>query len=172
MVLEHAGDAATEIAKTPERKFLVMAETCEAGRKAIYFAARRAKHANGRVKLLYVIEPADQAHWVSVEKEMKREAYEAADAAFKAVLDLAYEESGRRPVECVIREGEVKREVRQAMKEDPMIDGLVLSGAVGLEGPGALTAAIINQHDPAAPVGVPVIVVPDQMSFEDIRQVS
>ncbi len=149
-----------------------MADGTSAGRKALYFAARRAKHAKGRVTMLYVIETPDQSHWKTVKETMRREAYAAAHELFAQWAEDAYRESGERIAECLIREGDPKRELRSLMNEDRAIHGLVLGGAVGPDGPGALTAAIINQHDPSAPIAVPVTVVPDQLTYEDIRQLS
>ena len=56
-----------------ERIFLVVVDNTAELRVALRFASLRARNTGGRVALLYVIEPADFQHWMSVENLMREE---------------------------------------------------------------------------------------------------
>ena len=56
-----------------DRIFLCVIDSTEEVRVAIRFASRRAARTGGRVALLYVMEPADFQHWMSVEEKMREE---------------------------------------------------------------------------------------------------
>jgi nucleotide-binding universal stress UspA family protein len=164
--------AAEEGEERLARKFVVLADGTEGSRKALFFAARRAKHAKGRVVLLHVIEPPTDTQWLTVEDAMREEAYGEARDIFTAWAEEAFETSGGRLAEFVIREGHMADEVRRLLMDDPSIEGLVLTGRVGPEGPGGLVEAIVTKHDPDRPISVPVTIIPDRLSYEELRQVS
>ena len=58
----------------PPRIFLVVVDETEEMRNALRFACRRAQHSQGRVALLYVIEPVEFQHWLGVGRVMEEEA--------------------------------------------------------------------------------------------------
>ena len=85
-----AGDVmtedSTEVAGAPsaeadehDRIFLCVVDSSDEMRIALRFACRRANHTGGRVALLFVIEPADFQHWMSVEEKMREERREEAE---------------------------------------------------------------------------------------------
>ena len=62
-----------------ERVFLVVVDESEEMQNALRFACRRARNTQGRVALLYVIEPAEFQHWLGVERVMQDEARQQAE---------------------------------------------------------------------------------------------
>ena len=56
-----------------DRIFLCVIDSTDEVRVAIRFASRRAWRTGGRVAMLYVMEPADFQHWISVEEKMREE---------------------------------------------------------------------------------------------------
>ena len=66
-----------------DRIFLCVVDNTEECRNAIYFSARRTKRAGGRLALLYIMEPAEFQHWMTVEEKMRQEAREEAEGFLK-----------------------------------------------------------------------------------------
>src|SRR3546814_2995520 len=56
------------------RVFLVVVDETEEMRVALRFAARRAHSTGGKVAMLYVVEPSEFQHWMSVGDLMREEA--------------------------------------------------------------------------------------------------
>ncbi len=56
-----------------DRIFLCVIDSTVEVRVAIRFASRRAWRTGGRVAMLYVMEPADFQHWMSVEAKRREE---------------------------------------------------------------------------------------------------
>ena len=50
-----------------KKKFLVVIDESEELEKAIYFAAKRAIHTDGKLSLLYIVDPAINAQWSRIE---------------------------------------------------------------------------------------------------------
>ena len=72
-------DAPVEQEERNNRIFLCVVDNTLECRNAIYFAARRAARTGGRLALLYIMEPAEFQHWMSVEEKMREEAREEAE---------------------------------------------------------------------------------------------
>ena len=66
-------EAAEEGQEHP-RIFLVVVDETEEMKVALRYACRRARHTDGRVALLYVIEPSGFQHWMAVGDIMREEA--------------------------------------------------------------------------------------------------
>jgi len=163
---ENPEPAAPDTAR--RRKYLVIITEDSETRIAAYFAARRAKHSDGSVVLLHIVEPPDFAHWSSVSDAIRAEAYEKG----QAILDEAEAEIAdelTRPTEKVIREGRRIEETKKAIAEDPDIAVLVLGAAMGEKGSGPLVAALASRPDYLQARTVPVLVVPGNMTREEAR---
>ena len=78
-------DAPVEQEERNDRIFLCVVDNTVECRNAIYFAARRTARTGGRLALLYIMEPAEFQHWMSVEEKMREEA--RAEAEVAVVLD-------------------------------------------------------------------------------------
>ena len=77
-----------------ERMFLVVVDKTEEMRNALRFACRRAQHTDGRVGLLYYIEPADFQHWMGVEAKMREEKREEAEQILQKLASEVQSMSG------------------------------------------------------------------------------
>ena len=132
---------------------------------ALRFAARRAEHTNGAVTMLYVLEPEDFEHWVSVRDVMRAEGRREAEERMTALAERVEEYSGVRP-EIVIREGKTHDEVLALIEEDPDIRILVLGASAGPEGPGPLVSELAGRR--SGGLSIPVVVVPGSMTDAEI----
>jgi nucleotide-binding universal stress UspA family protein len=150
------------------RKFLAIIDDTPECERAVAYASRRAKSTNGVLVLLYVIEPGDFQHWLGVEKIMRAEAMETAQAALDGFAITAREQIGIEP-ELVVREGKPAEEIHKLIEEDQDIAILVLAAGAGKEGPGPLVASIAGK---GAAFPIPVTVVPQNLSDEDIESLA
>jgi len=160
----------TEVPLTERRKFLCVVDASPECNVAVYYAGRRAKHLDGAVSLLYVIEPSDFEHWAAVKDIMRQEARDEAEAILKSFSDRVQDVTGR-PAELVIREGKIREEIIAQIKEDPTIAVLVLGAASGKDGPGPLVSSLAGR-DQTSQFPIPVIVVPGTLSGDDINAVT
>ena len=155
---------------TERRKFLCVVDASPECNVAVYYAGRRAKHLDGAVSLLYVIEPSDFEHWASVKDIMRQEARDEAENILKGFSDRVQDVTGR-PAELVIREGNIREEIFAQISEDPTIAILVLGAASGKDGPGPLVSSLAGR-DQTSQFPIPVIVVPGTLSGDDIKAVT
>jgi nucleotide-binding universal stress UspA family protein len=147
------------------RKFLAVIDDTPECERAVHYAASRAKHTNGVLVLIYVIEPGDFQHWLGVEEIMKAEARQEADAALERFAAHVRENSGIEP-ELTIRMGKTTDEIHALIEEDKDIAILVLAAGSAKEGPGPLVSSIAGR---GAAFPIPVTVIPDALSDEDIE---
>ncbi len=71
--------------KSSEHLFLCVVDESEEMSRALRFACRRSERAQGRVALLYVIEPAEFQHWMAVGDLMREEARAEAEEMLQVV---------------------------------------------------------------------------------------
>ncbi|MEO1194113.1 MAG: universal stress protein [Pseudomonadota bacterium] len=153
----------------PGRIFLVVVDDSEEMRVALRFACRRARHTDGRVALLYVIEPTEFQHFMGVGDLMREEARGRAELYMQRISGQVKEISGRMPV-VFIREGDRRDELLALIQEEPMISILVLAASAQGNTPGPLIAALTSKF--AARLSVPLTVVPGNLSDAAIDAVS
>lgn len=163
---DQAGDGAP--AET-RKKILIVADRSAECRLALRFAGRRAWHTGGRLALLYVIEPADFQHWMSVEEVMRAEALAEAEGVLHALASEINKATGI-IVEYIIREGRKPEELLRHVKEDPSIRLLVLGASKEREGPGPLVAALASGFSASFPI--PVTIVPGSMTDAEIDELA
>jgi len=147
------------------RKLLMVVDSTPECLVALRYAARRAQSTGGMVTMLYVIEPGEFEHWVSVRDVMRQEARAEAE---ERLLGLAKDIGGSpefRP-EFVIREGKTHEEVLALIGEDENIRALVLGASAGGEGPGPLVSELVGHRSSA--LHVPIVVVPGCMTDSEI----
>ncbi len=149
-----------------KRKFLAIVDDTPECDRAVLYAARRAVNSNGLLSLLYVIPPGDFQHWIGVEEIMRAEASETGETNLNRFAQFSREHSGIDP-ELILREGRVADEILKLIEDDQDIAVLVLAAGEGSEGPGPLVASIAT-----SPFPVPVVVVPGDMSDEDVYTVT
>jgi nucleotide-binding universal stress UspA family protein len=148
-------------------KYLVIADESPEFPAALHYAALRAKRAGDAIVMLRVVEPPEPAEWVSVSEEIRRQAAEAAEALTQRFAAEVWAESGL-TVEIVIREGELKAEIRRLIEEDSAIKLVVLAASSAKGGPGPLVSSLAKGHGFGGHA-IPVLVVPGGLSKEELK---
>lgn len=151
--------------KIQARFFLVMVDESEELHQALYYACMRAKATGLRVALLYVIAPAEFAHWAGVGELMREEARDMAEDKMRVHADYVQELTGQAPL-MYIRDGKVVEEVVSLINEEESIISLVLGADTKSENAGPVIG-----HFSGRGIGqcrVPVVIVPGNLSDEQI----
>jgi len=134
---------------------------------ALDYASMRSRRTGARVGLLCIMDqPDDFQHWAAVGDLMREEARAEAESRLLQAAERVQRLSGQTPI-LYIREGETDNEVADQIAEDKDISFLILAASTGSQGPGPLitlfvTKTIGNFH-------IPVVIVPGNMSDEEIR---
>ena len=161
-------EAAEEGQEHP-RIFLVVVDETEEMKVALRYACRRARHTDGRVALLYVIEPSGFQHWMAVGDIMREEARTEGEEVLQRLAAQVSEISGNLPI-LHIREGNRRDELLDLLDEDPEVSLLVLGASTESRGPGPLISALTGKY--ISKLRVPVIIVPDSLSEEVIDSIT
>jgi len=151
-------------AKENERVFLVVVDDSEEMKVALHFACRRAKNTGGRVALLYVQEPADFQHWMSVGEIMRAEKREEAEELLQTLSVEVHEWCGKMP-SFYLREGDRREELVKLLAEEPSISIVVLGVGMG-GGPGPIISYILEKG--ASQLRVPITLVPGSLDDDEI----
>ena len=154
---------------THPRVFLVVVDESEELQTALHYAARRAAHTGGRLALLYVIEPSELQHWISIEKLAHEEQREEAEQLLQRLCEEIAPVAGTMPI-VFIREGHRRDELLALIAEEPSISILVLAAGTGPEGPGPLISYLTGK--PAARLRIPITIVPGDLTAEQLDAVS
>src|SRR5260221_12191582 len=162
------------MAEVPEagshlRVFLVVVDATAEMRVALRYAALRARHTNGRVALLHVIEQTDLQHWMALETLMREERREEAERLMEDLAGTVDELQGSLPV-VHIREGSTREELLALIEEDPTISILILAAGTGPDGPGPLVSALSGKL--ISKLRIPVTIVPGNLTDSEIDALS
>lgn len=152
-----------------DRVFLVVVDETEEMRVALRFAALRAHSTGGKVAMLYVVEPSEFQHWMSVGDLMREEARTEAEQVLQRLAAEVSDLAGSLPV-LYVREGDRRDELLALLDEEPNISILVLGASTGKRGPGPLVSAMTGKF--LGRLHIPVTVVPDSMTNEEIDAVT
>ena len=152
-----------------KRIFLVVVDDTHEMTVALRFACRRARHTNGHVALLHVIEPSDYQNWLTVGELMREEARSEAEALLQRVAAQVTKEGGRIPI-LYLREGNSKDALFELLDEEPQISILVLGASTEKGGPGPLVAALTGKD--VGKLRIPVTIVPGNLTDEDVDALS
>ena len=150
------------------RKCLAGIDDTPECQRAVHYAGSRAKNSNGSVVLLYVIANGDFQQWLGVEEIMRAEAREEAEAVLAKAAQALREAAGIE-AEMVIREGVASEAINGLIEEDRDIAILVLAAGSAKEGPGPLVSSLASR---AQAFPIPVTVIPDQLSDEELDALS
>ena len=155
--------------KPENRVFLVVVDDTEEMRLALRFACGRARNTNGRVALLFVVEPTDFQHWMAVGDLMREEARNEGEQLLQRLAARVNELTGTLPV-LYVREGTRREELLKLIDEEPSISILVLGASVDKRGPGPLIEALTGKL--VGKLRLPVTIVPGNLSEEEIDAIS
>ena len=161
---EVAGAKRTE-ADEHDRIFLCVVDSSAEMKIALRFASRRANHTGGRVALLFVIEPADFQHWMSVEEKMREERREEAERVLQNLAAQVNDVAGVMPA-LYVREGSPDDEILKLIEEEPRISVLVLGAGTDKKGPGPLVTSLAGKMSGKFPI--PITVVPGNLTEDQI----
>lgn len=151
------------------RCFLVVVDPTEEMRTALRFACYRARNAGGYVSLLYVLEPADFQHWMTVGELMRDEARAEAEKHLQQLSEEVNELTGKVPV-LFVREGTRSDELAKVIEEEPSISILVLAASSGPEGPGPIISNLVSKM--AGKIRIPITIVPGDLTDEQLRSLT
>jgi hypothetical protein len=146
---------------------LVIADESEEFPDALIYAGLLCRYTGWRLLMLRVIEPADPAPWASITEEMRRQSRDAAESLTQRFAAEAWAECGV-TAEPILREGDLKPELRKLLIEDTSIKLVVLAAAAPPSGPGVLVSQL-GKSGGLSPRPVPVVVVPGALSRDEIR---
>ena len=148
------------------RVLLCVVDETEEVSVALEFAALRARRQNGRVALLYVLNPPTGfQHWATVADLMKEEARDEAEQKLQRAGAYVQRWSGSLPI-FYIRDGSPAEEVVELIQEEPDISILILGAATGPQGPGPLVSSLTGKM--VGRMRVPIVIVPGNLSDEDL----
>jgi hypothetical protein len=133
------------------------------------YAALRAAKSGGRVALLRVVEPVEQAEWAGIGALMAQERLEEAESMLAGLAAQVKEITGGLPM-LITREGKTADQLLALLAEDPRISILVLATAADSKGPGPLIQALTGRL--ASKMTVPMTVVPGTMSDAELDRVT
>jgi nucleotide-binding universal stress UspA family protein len=150
------------------RKFMAVVDQTPECSRAVLYAGYRARNSSGGVVLMYVVSQQDFQQWLGVGELMREEAREEAEAALAKTAQFIREKVGIEP-ELVIREGQAVDQIHALIEEDRDIAVLVLAAGSTKEGPGPLVSSVAGR---AAAFPIPVTVIPDALSDEEIEALS
>jgi nucleotide-binding universal stress UspA family protein len=148
-----------------DRLFLCVVDNTAECRNAIYFAAQRTVNSGGRLALLYIMEPAEFQHWMSVEEKMREEAREEAEGFLQQYSSQVQEWTGEMPT-LYVREGKPAETILALIEEEPRISILVLGAGTDKKGPGPLVSSIGGKMSGKFPI--PITIVPGNLSQEQL----
>ncbi|MBM3488499.1 MAG: universal stress protein [Alphaproteobacteria bacterium] len=152
-----------------ERTFLVVVDDTPEMHVALRFAARRALRTNGRVALLYVMEPAEFRHWLGVEERMRAERREEAERVLQGLAAEINAVGARMPI-LHVREGKPAEEILRLIEEEPSISILVLGAGTEKKGPGPLVSSLAGKMSGRFPI--PITVVPGTLTDSQIDELT
>ena len=152
-----------------ERVFLVVIDESPELKVALRYACRRAFRSNGRVAMVYVMEPTGFGDWMGVNELMKDEARQQAEATMQKMATEVNKLSGKMPM-LYFREGDRRDELLKLIEEEPGISILVLAASTGPKGPGPLVSALTGKY--VSKMRVPVTIVPGNLTQDDIEHVA
>jgi nucleotide-binding universal stress UspA family protein len=167
---EEVGFGPAEPAESPApgRTFICVVDESEELHQALRYACRRAKKTQGRVALLYVIEPVEYQHWMAVGHLMAEERREQAEELLQVVSSVVQKLSGTMPV-IYIREGNLTEQLMHLLESEPDLSVLVLGAASASEGPGRIITYVMKR---IGRLPIPVTFVPGGLSDEQIDAIS
>ncbi|MGB0519710.1 MAG: universal stress protein [Candidatus Puniceispirillaceae bacterium] len=153
-----------------ETKFLlVLVDDSEELHQALHYACKRASAADMRIALLYVIAPAEFAHWAGVGELMRQEAREYAEEKMRSHADYVQNLTRKAPL-MHIREGKAVDEVINLINDEKDISLLVLGADTKSDSAGPVVSYLTGRG--VASCRIPIVIVPGNMTDEQIDAIT
>ncbi|WP_332065687.1 universal stress protein [Bartonella sp. CB189] len=150
------------------RKILVIIDETPECRCAVSFAAQHAKNTNRTLVLLSIIDNSEFQHFLGVDNIMRTELTQNAYETQKKIAD-DMRDTQICNAEMIVREGKKIDEIFKLISEDKEIALVVLAASEQIEGPGPLVQLISHRE---TAFSIPVIVIPSNLSDEDIESLA
>lgn len=166
---ENTTDTTIDDIPDEDRTFLCVVDDTPELAPALRFACRRASRSGRKLGLLYIIEPVEFQHWMSVGELMEQEKREEAEETLQTIARSVQLRTGETPI-LYIREGETTEAVLDLINEEKCISLLVLGASTGTDGPGPLVTNLVEKKVGA--LRVPVTVVPGGLSEKEIDAIT
>lgn len=148
-----------------KKKFLVIIDESKELGNAIYFAANRALHTDGKLSLLYVVDPAINAQWAKIENLIEQEATSEAKKICRN-WSQKIKERFKIDSEIIIKIGNRPEEVVKLLNQDQDIRFLVLASAPNSDDPGPIIKALTGKK--IKELSIPIVIVPGSLQEKDI----
>ena len=148
-----------------KKKFLIVIDESEELEKAIYFAANRAIHTDGKLSLLYIVDPAVNAQWSRIGNLIEQEATSEAKKLCRIWSQKIKSRFGIES-EVIIKMGDRCEELLKLVEEDKNIRFLVLASSANNEEPGPLIKALTGKK--IKYLSIPMVVIPGSLSEKEI----
>ena len=148
-----------------KKKFLVIIDESKELGNAIYFAANRALHTEGKLSLLYVVDPAINAQWAKIENLIEQEATSEAKKICRT-WSQKIRDRFKIDSEIIIKIGNRAEQVLKLLKEGQDIRFLILASASNSEDPGPIIKALTSKK--IKELSIPIVIVPGSLEEKDI----
>ncbi len=148
-----------------KKKFLIVIDESVEFKKAIYFAAKRAINTNGTLSMLYIIDPATNAQWSTIENLIEQEATSEAKKKCRYWAN-EIKNTFNIETEIILKLGDKVEEILKLVQEDKSIRFIVLASSPNNEDPGPIIKAITGKK--IKNLSIPVVIVPGSMTEKDI----
>ncbi len=151
------------------RTFLCVVDESDEFPTTLRYACARAKSTDGRIALLYIVQPAEFQHWLGVGDLMKQENREEAEEMCHVLADVVQRRIGKIPV-IYIREGKPHEVLLELIREEHDLSVLVLGASSTGDGPGPIIQHVVNNM--AGAFSLPITIVPGGLSNEEIDAIT
>ncbi|MBP2311651.1 universal stress protein [Azospirillum soli] len=158
-----------EVAKPPVRIFLVVVDESPELPVALRYACLRARKSQGKVALVYVMEPGEMQHWLAMENLMREEQRNEAEQKLQKLARDVNKLTGTLPA-LYVREGNPRDEVLALIDEEPSISILVLAAGTDPEGPGPLISYYTGRG--LSRLRIPLTIVPGGLDDEQLDAIT
>lgn len=162
-------ETAPEAAKPPVRIFLVVVDESPELPVALRYACLRARKSQGKVALVYVMEPGEMQHWLAMENLMREEQRNEAEQKLQKLARDVNRLTGTLPA-LYVREGNPRDEVLALIDEEPSISILVLAAGTDPEGPGPLISYYTGRG--LSRLRIPLTIVPGGLDDEQLDAIT
>ncbi|MDC3131687.1 universal stress protein [Pelagibacteraceae bacterium] len=154
-----------------ERYILVVADNSNEMSTALEYACARSKKTGRKIIIATFIEPLEVLTTKGVTDIMKEEAREDAEMTLKKAASFVQERIGDYPA-LSLREGDTIEQLKELLDEEKNINVLVLAANTDSNNkdPGPIITSLVSNE--ITNLRIPIMIVPGNLSFEHIAQIT